>query len=218
MKALCILFLTLFSAGGEKEAPASKVQIQESQVRSTQEEAAPKNLWEPYAFKGTEHFKYEITFQEGEEKTAGYYLLDLKKGKEGEITMHVKGAWEEKTFESTVTVSGDEFYGALMGQMMMNPAASPLLVTLFTPWWSMYFVGRDWKVGSGWSFQEDDESFSFKVEEECEHAGIKGLKGVMRKNKEIIVETCVSPKVALPLAATFQGDESYSLVLTEYKE
>ncbi|MCH7761595.1 hypothetical protein IIA15_09405 [candidate division TA06 bacterium] len=224
MKVMAILLLTLFGLGSGKDPSKTKVttptkdESPEQHLISAKDPSSPENLWEPYAFKGTEHFKYEITFQVDDEKKEGVYILDLKKGKGEEMTIHIKGEWEKNTFESTVTVSEDEFYGALMGQMMMNPAAAPLLVTLFTPWWSMYFVGRDWKVGSGWSFSEGEKSISFKVEEECEHAGVKGLKGVMRQNGEIMVETCVSPQVALPLAAHFRGDEAYSLVLTEYEE
>jgi hypothetical protein len=205
-------------AVGEKETSPLKKEVQESQTKSTKETTESLNPWTPYSFKGTEHFKYNISLKKGEEKSEGMYILDLKKGKGDDMTMHIKGDWDKKTFESTVTVSEDDFFSALMGQMMMNPAAAPLLVTLFTPIWSTYLAGRDWKIGSGWEVTSEGESASFKVVEECKYAGIKGLRGVLKQNEETLIETCVSPDVALPLAINFKGDESYSLELIEYTE
>jgi hypothetical protein len=213
-----ICLIPLLLAGGEKETSPLKKEAQESQTKSKQEAKETVNPWTPYAFTGSDHFKFNISLTKGEEKSEGMYILDLKKGKEDDMTMHIKGEWDKNTFESTVTVSEDDLFSALIGHMIMNPAAAPLLVTLFTPYWSTYLAGRDWKIGSGWEVTSEGESASFKVVEECKHAGIKGLRGVLKQNEETLIETCVSPDVALPLAINFKGDESYSLELIEYTE
>jgi len=212
LKALCIILISFLMTSGDEKVSKTK-----EESKSTKE-PVKENLWTPYSFKGTEHFEYAITMTKGKKKSEGIYILDLEKGKDEKITMHVKGTWEENSFESTVTVSGDDFFGILMGQMMMNPAAAPLMVTLFTPYWSTYLTGRDWKIGSGWEFKQEGESSSFKVEKECEYAGVKGFLGVLKQNEKTLIETCVSSNVALPLAVSFKGKESYNLELKEYKE
>ncbi len=183
---------------------------------------APKdNIWKPYNFKGTEHFKYSAKIEEGDSTLTGTYILDLKPEGEGKIGVHIKAKLGKSSFESTVTVNKDNIFAGLAPQLMFNPAASPLFLTIFAPWWGVYFMGHSWKVGSGWSTtNEEGKTVSFKIESECEHAGVKGARGIWRENGKIKADFCIATEVPLPLALTLVEDDgkSYQLVLEEYRE
>jgi len=180
-----------------------------------------QEMWTPYDFKGTEHFKFDVKITEGEEVKEGFYILDFSKAEGEKVKMHVKAKLNGDEFESTVTGEKENIYSSMMGQMMFNPAAAPLFVTLFAPWWSIYFVGHKWEVGSGWSMTEEGgKKVSFKIESECEHAGVKGKRGVWREDEKVRAEFCISTEVALPLQVIFNEEEdmSYELTLVEYSE
>lgn len=180
-----------------------------------------EEFWQPYKFKGTEHFKYSVKITEDGEVKEGFYVLDLKKEGEDQFKVHIKAKLGKSSFESTITADKENIYGNLIPQLMFNPAAAPMMLTLFAPWWGVYFVGHDWKVGSGWSFtDEEGKSVSFKIEAECHYAGQKGKKGVWKENDKVKAEFCIATKVALPLALLFNDEEgqSYEVVLEEYEE
>ncbi len=180
-----------------------------------------KNEWIPYNFKGGEEFHYKLQMKDSEGLKEGDYVIKVSKAESSQFTVNISGNFDKKKFETTFTTDRENLYVTLMGQMMFNPAGAPLLVTLFAPWWNLYFVGKSWKVGNGWSFtDEEGREVSFKVEDICEHAGKKGYKAVMRENKEPMVITCISPEVALPLYIYLKEEEgnSYTLELLDYKE
>lgn len=179
------------------------------------------DVWQPYNFKGTEHFKYSVKATEGDSTEEGFYILDLKPAEKNEIKVHIKAQLGKSSFESTVNSDKDNIYSGLAPQLMFNPAVAPMFYTLFAPWWGMYFMGHNWEVGSGWSStDEEGKKVSFKIESECEHAGLKGKKGVWRENDKIKGEFCIATDVALPLSLVINDEEgkSYKLVLEEYKE
>ena len=181
-----------------------------------------QEMWTPYEFKGTEHFKFEVKIKEGERVQEGFYILDFSKADGDKIKMHVKAKLDGNEFESTVTGEKNNVYSSIMGQMMFNPAAAPMFITLFAPWWSIYFVGHKWEVGSGWSMTEESgKKISFKIQSECEHAGVKGKTGVWRENDNVRAEFCISTGVALPLQVIYndvEENKSYELTLVEYSE
>ncbi len=192
-----------------------------SGLLSEEKKSGGKKEWAPYTFKGTEEFHYKLSLKDSEGTREGSYIIKISPAEKDQFTLTIKGNLGENKFESTFTSDKESIYPTLMAQMMFNPAGAPLLVTLFAPWWGMYFVGKSWKVGNGWSFtDEDGKEVSFKVEDTCEYAGQKGYKTVMREDKEERFVACISPDIALPLYIRVHEEEGnlYTLELTEYKE
>ena len=190
-------------------------------IGTTLGEKSNEEMWQPYNFKGTEHFKYSVKINEGDSVVTGFYVLDLKPAGENQLSVHVKAKLGKSSFESTVTSDKDNIYAGLAPQLMFNPVAAPMFLTIFAPWWGMYFMGHSWKVGSGWSFNDEEgKKVSFKIESKCEHAGVKGKKGVWRENDKIKAEFCVATEVALPLSLILNDEDgkSYEINLEEYRE
>jgi hypothetical protein len=179
-----------------------------------------KDMWTPYNFKGSERFKFDVEITEAGAIQKGYYVLELSRGEGDKIKMHVKAKLEDNEFDSSVTGTRETIYQSMMSQMMFNPAAAPMFITLFAPWWSMYFTGHDWEVGSQWNMTQEGEKVSFKVESECSHAGKKGKKGVWKEGDKVRAEFCISTDVALPLHIRFseEDDKHYELTLKEYSD
>ncbi len=176
--------------------------------------------WEPYKFRGTEHFKYEMNMTEDGDTQTGWYTLDLEPRGGDQVWMKVKAAMGEATSEFSTTAAPDAVHSQLLPQLMMSPAGAPMIATLFAPWWGMYFAGRDWAVGAGWSFSDGAKQVSFKVEDTCSYAGVEGKNVVWREDDEVRGESCIAIGVALPLAVSFRDDSGrhYKVTLTEYNQ
>lgn len=177
--------------------------------------------WVPFNFKGTEHFKYEAKLMEDGKTITGFYVLDIEKLEGDKVKIHIKAKLGDNELETSFSGDKSNIYGSLMGQMMFNPALAPLLATLFAPYWGLYFMGQNWDVGSYWSFKtEEGKKITFKIESECEHAGIKGKKGVWQEEGKTRAEFCISTKVALPLRVYFkeEGGNTYEITLQEYRD
>jgi curli biogenesis system outer membrane secretion channel CsgG len=157
--------------------------------------------WSAYAFKGTEHFKYDVSSNDGGEAKTGSYSFDAQPAGPGRTRLTVDGSLGTDSYRSSLTV------GAQEGVPMMQLAAlGPVGVTLFSPMWGFLFMGHQWEVGSYWSQTQNGETSSFKVESACSYAGVSGLRGVLRQNEKVVIDMCVSPNVALPLAVTMNDD------------
>ncbi|MBI4420699.1 MAG: hypothetical protein HY560_07725, partial [Gemmatimonadetes bacterium] len=173
--------------------------------------------WTAYAFKGTEHFKYDVSQTEGGETKRGAYSFDATPGGggPGRFRLTVDGRLGDDAYSSSVMVGQNE------GVPMMQLAAlGPVGITLFSPMWGFLFMGHQWEVGSFWSTTSGGETSSFKVESTCVYSGVQGLRGVMRQNNTVIVDMCVSPNVALPLAVTLNdesGETSTVMTLVEFR-
>ena len=171
--------------------------------------------WTAYGFRGTEHFKYEVTQTEGGETKNGSYSFDAQQAGTGRFRLTVDGRLGEDAYSSSVVVSQNE------GVPMMQLAAlGPVGITLFSPMWGFLFMGHQWEVGSFWSTTSGGETNSFKVESTCTYGGVQGLRGVMRQNTKLILDMCVSPNVALPLAVTLNdedGSNSTVMKLVEFR-
>ena len=173
--------------------------------------------WTPYQFRGTEHFKYDVKQLEEGKVATGYYVLDIQPAPSGKFRMKVDGRLGADAFSSTITApSADAGMGGMgMGQLM---SLGPIGMTLFNPVSSMFFMGHELSLGDGWSTSSGRTSMSFKVEAECQQAGVSGLNTVMRENGEMRMQSCVSPKVALPLAVTtMDGKDRIEMLLVEYR-
>lgn len=171
-------------------------------------------VWGLYQFKGTEHFKYDAVVVDDDQKQQGWYTLDAKPGSGGNYQLAVAGQMGTDSFRSTTTVGPGQGI-PLMQMAAMGPGA----IILFSPVYMM-FGGQQWQVGNEWTFNQEGETASFKVEAECSHAGVTGLRGVWRKNNLVMMDMCVSPNVALPLAVTMNnedGKSSSQLTLVEFR-
>jgi len=171
-------------------------------------------VWGLYQFKGTEHFKYDALVVEDDERKQGWYTLDARPASGGNYQLSVAGQLGTDSFRSTSTVAPGQ------GVPFMQMAAmGPGAIILFSPVYMM-FGGQQWQVGNEWTFTQEGETASFKVESECSHAGVTGLRGVWRKDNAIMLDMCVSPSVALPLAVTMNdedGKTSHQLKLVEFR-
>jgi curli biogenesis system outer membrane secretion channel CsgG len=171
-------------------------------------------VWGLYQFKGTEHFKYDAVIADNDKKEQGWYTLDARAGAGGNYQLSVAGQMGNDSFRSTTTVTPGQGI-PLMQVAAMGPGA----IILFSPVYMM-FGGQQWQVGNEWSFNREGENASFKVESECSYAGVTGLRGVWRKDNVVMMDMCVSPNVALPLAVTMNDDDgksSHQLTLVEFR-
>jgi len=173
--------------------------------------------WTAYAFKGTEHFRYDAFVSVAGYSQSGFYELDATPAGGDRIQLRVQGQMGKDTFSSTTTLAPNE--GVPPAQMArLGPAA----VALFSQAYGGMFMGHPWVVGEGWSSSYGGQSFSFKAESTCQYAGVQGLRGVMRQNDKIIMDLCVSPNVGFPLAVTMGGGSgstsyNYAVKLTQFR-
>ena len=174
--------------------------------------------WMPYQFKGTEHFKYDVRQVDGRDVQTGHYLLDIQPAAGGRYRMKVDGKLGDEAYSSTVTAPDPNggMMGMGMGQLM---ALGPVGIALFNPAFTMMFMGHELSLGDGWSSSSGGESFSAKVESQCQHAGVNGLMTVVRENQEVKSQSCVSPNVALPLSVTMHtgASEFIEMKLVEFR-
>jgi curli biogenesis system outer membrane secretion channel CsgG len=176
----------------------------------------------PYRFRGTEHFRYDVTQTEDNHPTTGFYVLDLQPAGPGRARMTVQGQLGDDQFSSSTTVPLSEG-GLSMPQMMMafGPlnGAGPLFPALFNPAVWMMFGGRELSVGDSWQSSHDGDTYSIRVESECSTAGQGGVLVRIRENDQVRQESCLSPTVALPLRNLIVSSDNdrIELTLTEYR-
>jgi curli biogenesis system outer membrane secretion channel CsgG len=171
--------------------------------------------WTAYGFKGSEHFKYDVNQTESGQTKTGAYTIDASPAGGGRFRLTVDGRLGEDSYGSSVTLGPNQ--GVPMMQLM---GLGPVGMTLFNPMWGFLFMGHEWEVGSYWTTTEGGKTNSFKVESTCQYAGVSGLRGVLRENQKVMVDMCVSPNVALPLAVTMSdedGSTSTSMKVTEFR-
>jgi curli biogenesis system outer membrane secretion channel CsgG len=171
--------------------------------------------WGMYSFKGTEHFRYDVRQNDGSENKTGTYTFDARPAGNGRTRLTVSGNLGSDSYSSSVTIGPNE--GIPMMQLI---GLGPVGLTLFNPMWMVLFGGHQWEVGSGWESTQNGETSSFKVEQTCQYASVNGLRGVWRKNQQMLMDMCVSPNVGLPLAITFNdedGSSSTAMQLVEFR-
>ena len=176
----------------------------------------------PYHFRGTEHFRYNVTQTEDNRPATGFYLLDLQPAGPGQARMTVQGQLGTDQFSSSTTLPLSEG-GLSMPQMMMTfgplSGAGPLFPALFNPAVWMMFGGRELTVGDGWMNSRGGETTSVRVEEQCAAAGQGGVLVRIRQNDRVLQESCLSPTVALPLRTLMvsRDGDRIELTLSEYR-
>ncbi len=171
--------------------------------------------WGMYTFKGTEHFKYDVSQAEQGEMKTGYYSFDAQPAGGNRYRLTVNGQLGTDSWSSSVMTGPGEGI-----PMMQLATLGPAVIALFNPAWGFLFLGHQWEVGSYWSMTEGGKQSSFKVESTCQYAGVSGLRGVWRENNKVLIDMCVSPNVGLPLAVTMNDEEgttSTVLKLVEFR-
>lgn len=170
--------------------------------------------WGMYAFKGTEHFRYNVQQRDGSENKTGTYSFDARPAGGGRFTLTVAGSLGSDSYSSTVTLGPNE--GVPMMQLI---GLGPVGLALFNPVWMLLLGGHQWEIGNGWQTTQNGETSSFKVEERCAQSGVSGVRGVWRQNQKSLMDMCVNPNVPLPLSVTFSADEgnSVSMQLVEFR-
>jgi len=184
-------------------------------------------VWEPYKFKGTEHFKYALVMKDADGNTKqGEYIIDLsKQGKKYKVK--VNGSFDGN--EGSVSTSVDDassIPGVIFAQMIFNPWLAPLTTTLFANAFVAVFTGsaltNGLEEGSHWSYKsKDGDKVEFDVKGECKYAGRKGKLLTMKTNGKTVYETCIDPDVALPIYIKYMDKDDgsvSSMELIEYKE
>ncbi len=162
--------------------------------------------WKAYSFAGTEHFRYDAILSVGESQS-GFYEIDASPAGSGRAQLRIVGQVGVRSYSTTVTLAPNEpFPAAQLSQL------GPAGMLLFT--YGRMFIGRQWQLGEDLSSGSAGQPYSMKAESTCQYAGVQGLDGVMRQNGNRIVDVCVSPNVALPLAVTMGG---YAVKLTQFR-
>ena len=146
--------------------------------------------------------------RDGNDNKTGNYSFDAKPAGSGRTTLSVAGNMGSDSYSSTVTIGPND--GIPMMQLI---GLGPVGLTLFNPVWMLLLGGHQWALGSGWQSTQNGQTSSFKVEEKCQQAGVSGLRGVWRENQKMLMNMCVSPNVALPLAITFNSDDGSSTAM-----
>jgi len=181
--------------------------------------------WAPYAFRGTEHFRYDVVKTEGRDRETGYYQLDLQPGTQaGQVRMRVQGQVGDDSYSNTMTVPVAQQGGmAGMGGMQMGfqqfMAMGPLGMTLFNPGTWMFLYGHELTIGDEWSQSSGGDSFSVRVESTCAYGGQSGVQVITRENNQVRQESCLASGIALPLRVLINSDDNdrIEMTLTEYR-
>jgi len=171
--------------------------------------------WGMYAFKGTEHFKYNVDMKQGGKDETGFYTFDAQPAGNGRFRLTVNGKVGADSYGSSVTIAPNEPI-----PMMQLASLGPAGFALFNPVWGVMLGGHEWEVGNYWTTTQNGKTASFKVEATCAYAGVNGLRGVWRVDQKPVVDMCVSPNVGLPLAVTYadeNGSNQTAMQLVEFR-
>jgi hypothetical protein len=185
--------------------------------------SAGAQIWKPYTFQGTEHFKYDLKSVVDSVTLAGSFTLDIAKAGEDKFKVSFNSVLGETESSSSTTASLDDLAGKIIMSLMMsgNEAAGVLGATLFTPMLGMMFMGtEDLEVGSGWSRTDGGRKMSFKIEAKETIAGQEGYRCVYRQGDDLKYLQVISPNVGLPLKTevTDEKGHHYTALLVEFKK
>lgn len=195
LMAMAVLPLVTSGCGGSKNAP-----------------------WNPFDVKSGQYYRYGVSDLTMDKQ--GWISVRIKE-KEGEL----EGQWEgevggEALSATTQGVPG-RFVEFSRPALTTIPGTTPLLSTVLAPWWEN-LKGFEFKTGAEWSVALGEmmpASFVVYVEGSCEIAGHEGYSARFKSGQTLMMETCVSPDLALPLQArTYDtaGNVQYEAQLEDY--
>jgi len=154
--------------------------------------------WEPYQFRGNEHFEYKILWEEDEEKGEVIYILDIKESEKDEEVFEV-------TYTTKGTLAKDELgpetafglwgvYGISLNMLVINPA------------YGFFFSQMDLKVGEKMNF------FGAGIIKIIGKEKIAGREGFVcqlfqaDEEDKMLAEWVIDPELALPLRSKIFED------------
>jgi hypothetical protein len=169
--------------------------------------------WRPYAFSGTEHFRYAVSVAIGEPQT-GFYDIDASPAGSGVVQLVVKGQIGDRSYSTVAMFAPNQPFPAA-ALMQLGPAA-----VLFTG--GSMFMNRSMQLGEEQSSVSAGRTMTTKFESTCQYAGVQGLRGVTRQDGVVTMDVCVAPNVGLPLAVTMGSRRGstpyvYAMQLIEFR-
>ncbi len=159
--------------------------------------AGAKN-WEPYQFRGDEHFEYRILLEEDGEEYEVIYILDIKKSEKDEDIFEV-------TYTTKGTLTRDELgpeaafglwgvYGISLNMLVINPA------------YAFFFSQMDLQEGEKMNF------FGAGIVKITGKENIAGREGLIcqlfsaEEENKMVAEWVIDPELALPLRSKIFED------------
>lgn len=174
--------------------------------------AGQANIWSLQNLGGGATIHYEISHtKDGNVQTGRFDITTSNSG--GQMMATVSASLGENSCSSTTPLQNTQ---AVQMQIMMSCMAfAPIAMTMFAPTWAM-FAMTSWELGSEMNMNQGGNQFSFRVVEECSHAGLSGLLAQLRTD-DAEWDTCANQEMPIPLSVRMvNGDEVIEAVLTQY--
>lgn len=177
--------------------------------------------WEPFVLKPGEYYKYEVFDHPVKKK--GWMSLQVADKGGGKIELKWQGEREDGLTLSAETVETPDMMIVMSRPALItSPVATPFLAAVLPQWWER-MAGFQMKPGASWSVVLDEmmpAGFSVQVEDYCTVGGHKGFTSRMVTGKVIVSESCISPRIPLPLQVRVndaQNKPRYEARLLEYR-
>ncbi len=164
-----------------------------------------------FEFEAGERYEYDVFMQGEGEGTLVWEVQDVS---DNQMTIHTVYDVGETQYESTVT--GDQ--DTIQGQVMMSPAGALMGAALFAPTWRHYQQGN-LEVGNRWEASGPDGSVVLETVGRETYSGVECFASELRKDGEVVHESCVNPQLGLGSYMAFytdSGDLELEMELTSY--
>jgi len=160
-------------------------------------------VWKPFIMQPGEYFKYELIDYTLGKKSLKYWVsVQVKDISDGKLEV-VWGGEDEAGKKNSVTTREETERHVEKSRPALDriPGATPFTGAVLMMHWERV-AGFKWNIGANWSVVFDEMvpmGFVLKVSDYCTVAGQKGFKSKMFAGKIAANESCVSPKIPLPL-------------------
>lgn len=178
--------------------------------------------WKPLALQPGEYFKYELVDYTYQNKK-GWISLEVKAKGEDQLQVDWKGEREDgQKLSVTTTEQKRDFVARAIPALVRSGVATPFIHTVIALWWDEAGEFK-WHMGANRSVVYGEmmpAAFILKIEDYCTVAGYKGFKTRAVVGKVTMSESCVSPKLSLPMQVRAnEADNSprYEAKLVEYR-
>lgn len=174
--------------------------------------AAQMNIWSLQNLGGGAAIHFDVTHtKDGVQESGRFEITTASSG--NQVTVNVEAILGDDSCSSTTPLQSTQ--GVQMQLMMSCMTFAPVALALFSPTWAM-FAMTSWELGSEMTMTQGGEQFSFRVTEECAHAGHSGVLAQLRTT-DTEWDTCINPDMPVPLAVRMATDrEVVQAVLTRY--
>lgn len=168
--------------------------------------------WQAFEFDHPATYTYD-TFMSGDGE--GTLVWEVTEVNGDEVTVSVDYQAGETSYQSTVSGTKD----TVRGQLMMSPAGSFLIVSIFSPTLA-YYEDQTLEVGQGWSYSTQEGSASFEITGKDTYAGIDCYASEMKVDGNLLHEGCFSSDLALATYTAYyeeNGELTAKMELTSYE-